>query len=146
MKVFIQNLQNKFRLTPGLKALLEKTVISALTGGKKDPRSQIAILIVNDAQIKEFNLLYHATAYATDVLTFDLSENKRMLSADIIISAETAKNNAKAYKTTTDYEIMLYAAHGILHLLGENDDTAEKRQRMNQKADKIVKKILLAHS
>ncbi len=146
MKVLIQNLQKKFRLTPVFKVLLEKTAISALTGKKKDPRSQITILITNDAQIKEFNLLYHANPEATDVLTFDLSENKRMLSADIIISAETAKNNAKAYKTTTDFEIMLYAAHGILHLLGHNDDTARKRQRMNQEAEEIVQKILLAHS
>jgi len=146
MKVLIQNLQNKFRLTPVLKALLKKTAISALTGKKKDPRSQITILVTNDAQIKEFNLLYHATPEATDVLTFDLSESKRTLSADIIISAERAKNNAKVYKTTPDYEIMLYAAHGILHLLGHNDDTARKRQKMNQKAQEIVQKIILAHS
>ena len=53
--------------------------------------------------------------------------------ADIVVSADTAIRNAKIYNTTPRQEILLYAIHGILHILGYNDSNPKQRMIMRKK-------------
>ena len=67
--------------------------------------------------------------------------NKSELFGEIIISADTAKTNAKIYKTSFMYEILLYAIHGILHLLGYNDKTEREIKKMRKKEKQLLQII-----
>ena len=69
----------------------------------------------------------------TDVLAFNLTDNRKTIIADIIISAETAMRNSKLYKTSLPYELNLYSAHGCLHLLGYNDNNPRNAKIMRKK-------------
>ena len=62
----------------------------------------------------------------------------KILLADIMISTDTAINNARKFKTTPDYELMLYVAHGILHILGYDDRTKTQMKRMRKKEAEYV--------
>jgi probable rRNA maturation factor len=64
----------------------------------------------------------------TDVLTFDLGET----GGEIIICPRVAAAQARAHRTSTENEIILYVVHGILHLAGFDDrkpkDTLQMRR------------------
>ena len=99
----------------------------------------VTVCVVDDKAIKELNLYYLAHNEATDVITFDLSSRGR-LCADIAVSADTAAHNARLYGTTPLDELLLYCAHGMLHIFGYTDDTRPRRRIMNQKAVSILRK------
>lgn len=100
----------------------------------------MAILFVDDRQIRAFNTTYAGKDASTDVLAFDSSFLKNELLADVIVSVETAARNARVYRCSCLYEVYLYVVHGLLHLVGYNDATVSARRKMQRKA------TLLLHS
>lgn len=97
--------------------------------------------MVDDRQIRKLNLRYRGCGAATDVLSFDYSENKREISADIVVSTQTALRNARIFKTTPLYEMYLYIIHGLLHILGYDDETAKQKKIMSDKSEQILKTV-----
>jgi probable rRNA maturation factor len=101
---------------------------------------EITVCFVSDAQIKKLNKSFHHRDAPTDVLSFDNSDIKSrgLLRADIVISADTAERNAKIYKTSIPFELNLYVAHGLLHLLGYNDHSKKETILIRKKEAKYV--------
>jgi len=69
----------------------------------------------------------------TDVITFQHGE--------IVISAETAKRQARAFRTSMELELRLYLVHGLLHLCGLDDKTAAGTGEMKRLQEKLVAKV-----
>lgn len=71
---------------------------------------------------------------ATDVLAFDDGdldpETGRMHLGDIAVSLDTAARVAAETGMRFEEEAVLYALHGLLHLLGMRDGTDEGRAAM----------------
>ena len=105
---------------------------------KEASGGSVTVCIVDDKAIKELNLYYLAHNETTDVITFDLSSPGRVC-ADIAVSADTAALNARLYGTTPLDELLLYCAHGMLHMFGYTDTTRSQRRLMNQKALSILR-------
>ncbi len=101
---------------------------------------------MKDKKIQEINLKYLCKNSPTDVLSFDLSDNQERIFAQIIISVDSALRNAEIFKTTPGYEIYLYAVHGILHLLGYDDQKSKDRLIMQKRQEYLCSKILDVHS
>ncbi|OGX44783.1 MAG: rRNA maturation RNase YbeY [Omnitrophica WOR_2 bacterium RIFOXYB2_FULL_45_11] len=97
----------------------------------------LGISFFSDGRIKKLNQKYLKTNTPTDVIVFPYSKDN----ADIAISLDTAKRNARIYKSSLQKEILLYIIHGILHLNGYNDTTPKERKRMFAKQEEILKKI-----
>lgn len=137
MKITLKNFQSRTRIDP---ALIRKAAAAAIaTLGLDKPLSQIHLCFVSDKMIKTLNQRYLAGKTATDVLAFDISRGpKAAIFADIIISVDTAKRNARMFSTSINHELCLYAVHGILHLSGYADLTAAQRKRMDKKAAGIL--------
>lgn len=103
-------------------------------------QGEINFCFVDDAQIKKLNAKFHKNNCATDVLAFNLctqSEEKYIL-ADIVISAQTAFKQAARFKTTPAYELELYIVHGLLHILGYNDQNKSQIKLMRKKESQYV--------
>lgn len=81
----------------------------------------------------------------TDVISFDISENKDEILADIIISTDTALRNAKIFNTVPIYELYLYVIHGVLHLIGYDDKRKKDRLIMQRKEEFLLKKLRMQH-
>ena len=137
MKILIKNLQNKVPLYP---ARIKRLILSILKGEKVKKTGCINLCFVNNALIKKFNIKYLNNNSSTDVLAFNLSkqEKNKILLADIMISAETAVTNAGKFKTSPDYELMLYVTHGMLHILGYDDINKAKAKIMHKKETAYV--------
>ena len=131
----IQNRQNKVIFSP---KKVKAIILTALKNANIKVPAEINLLFTTNKEIQKFNAEYLGKNCPTDVITFDLSKNKKQIISDIIISADTAISNAKNYQTTAVSELYLYAAHGILHILGNNDNTVSKRKLMQKKAEQIL--------
>jgi probable rRNA maturation factor len=107
--------------------------------------SRIAICLVSHQRIRKINLKYLGKDTLTDVISFDLTDetlkSKGGIAADIIISTQAAISNARIFKTTYLYELLLYVVHGLLHVLGYDDSNKKQSRLMQQKAQAILKKI-----
>jgi len=135
VKITIKNLQNKIAIHP---QKIKNLIHQVLKGERVKESGWINICFVNNALIKKFNAKFLKTNSATDVLAFNLGGGKKIILADIMISTDTAIKAASVFKTTPDYELLLYIAHGILHILGYNDRTKLQIKLMRKKENKYV--------
>jgi probable rRNA maturation factor len=141
IKVAIKNMQNRLPID-SLK--VKKTVLETIMreGAKKN--GEITVCFMDDRQIRELNLLYLGSDCPTDVISFDDSLNRKELLADIAVSTQAACRNAKIYKTTALYEMYLYVIHGVLHLLGYDDERKTDRLIMQKRTQDLAKIIVLS--
>lgn len=132
MKISIKNLQKKLPIRPGK---VKGLILDILKREKKKGSGYINICFTDDTLIKKFNAKFLKTDTSTDVLAFDLNDagGGKIMLADIMISTDTAINNARKFKTKPEYELMLYITHGVLHILGYNDYDKTQKKQMRKK-------------
>ena len=110
----------------------------AHTYGKKI--GEIHYIFCDDEKILEINRQFLQHDYYTDIITFDYCEGDT-LSGDIFISIDTVTANAKEYSVSFDEELKRVMIHGILHLCGQNDKTADEQQEMRIKENNALRMI-----
>ena len=108
------------------------------------PDSQLSILIVDDAMIREINRDYLERDHPTNVISFAMQEGEGGgvqpdLLGDVVISAETAARDAHDAQTTFESELYFLLLHGILHLLGSDHErgTAAEAKRMEEREREV---------
>lgn len=95
----------------------------------------INLVFCSDSYLHDLNVKFlHHNTY-TDIITFDLSDDEEMISGDIFISVERARENSGKYNVSHLHEIRRLIAHGILHLAGYGDKTDREKALMRQKED-----------
>lgn len=139
MNIVIKNLQKKIALKRRFLRQIKKAIRRAWKSEcRKDRRAEITLCLVDNRRIRKLNLRYLGRDEPTDVLAFNLGAKRKMLVADIIVSAQGASVNARRFKTNLSYELLLYAVHGILHILGYSDENSRQKKIMHSKAVKIL--------
>lgn len=98
------------------------------------------IFFIPSEEMIELNNQYLKHNYDTDILTFDYSVSKDLISADIFISYKMAEENAKKYKVDFNNEIIRLIIHGILHIIGYDDKTPSEKRKMKRKENELTKK------
>lgn len=114
------------------------------------PRSHVQLVLVTDVRMRRLNRQARGVNRSTDVLAFPLYPEQgrptRRLSrgvhawprdpdgtirfGDVAIAVETARRQARERGATLADEVGTLFAHGLLHLLGYDHDTAERERRM----------------
>jgi probable rRNA maturation factor len=118
---------------------IKEIVFKTLKSKRIKKTGEITLCFLNDYQIKKLNWRFRKKNTPTDVLAFGFSDHGR-LCADIAVSTDTALRNARHYGTTPLYETCLYVVHGLLHVLGYQDNSHVQRKIMQEKAESILKK------
>lgn len=88
--------------------------------------TEVTIRIVDEAEGQELNNTYRGKDYATNVLTFPLTEEPHLI-GDIIICAPVVIKEAKEQNKSLEAHFAHLTVHGTLHLHGYdhlNDDQA----------------------
>jgi probable rRNA maturation factor len=75
---------------------------------------------------------------ATDVLAFPFDEETDGIGGEVVVSVETALREAEVRGRPFLDELLLYVAHGILHLTGMEDHTRAGRRAMQRAADRVL--------
>lgn len=109
------------------------------------PRSvdEVAVALLDDAEMDRLHQAHCGVAGTTDVLSYPDpdADPSRGLAGDLAIGVEVANREASERSRRIEEEILLYAAHGLLHLAGERDDTAESASRMRAAQDRIMRAL-----
>lgn len=95
--------------------------------------AQISLAVVDDPTIRRLNRQFLGRDHATDVLSFELECSERSLEAEVVVSADTARDSAPRVGWSAADELLLYVIHGALHLVGYDDQTPHDRARMRDR-------------
>lgn len=103
----------------------------------------VGVVLVNDQVIHELNREHLDHDWPTDCITFDYGDDPAPdgLRGEVVASSETALREAVERGTSPRHELLLYVVHGVLHLLGWDDDTPARRDAMNARAAAILREV-----
>ncbi|WP_422929845.1 rRNA maturation RNase YbeY [Singulisphaera sp. PoT] len=108
-------------------------------GHEKIEQASISLALVDDATIHEVNRRHLEHDWPTDVITFPLSDpDEPVLAGELVVSTEMAATTAKRAGVDPWAELALYVVHGLLHLCGYDDHSAEDREAMRSREDAIL--------
>jgi len=101
---------------------------------------EVAFRLTDDETIWDLNRTYRNINKPTDVLAFPQQEGPGArltpnVLGDVVISAETAKAQAKS---GIEIEILTLAAHGLCHLLGYDHQTDKEEAEMNARMARLI--------
>jgi probable rRNA maturation factor len=125
-------------------AVNEQSLIDAARAvlRKSDFRSaNVSLAVVDDAKIHELNRRHLNHDWPTDVLSFVLDDDGNHLEGEVIISADTAAATAAEVGAAAVAEQVLYVIHGMLHLVGHDDTTADDRRTMRAAEAELLRSL-----
>jgi len=102
--------------------------------------TEVTIRIVDDAEGRMLNHTYRNKDYATNVLTFPLTEEPHLM-GDIIICAPVVAKEAKEQNKDLLAHYAHLTVHGILHLHGYDHETEAQAELMEGLETAIVTKL-----
>lgn len=144
MPSVVTNRQEVVSIATELVALLERGVEHVIRAESQEPELVISLAIVDAKECHAMNRDYLAHDYPTDVITFPLREegDPDPLLGEVIVSAERAREEAIERGLPFEQELLRYAVHGALHLLGFDDQSDEDREAMHARQELLIAEIL----
>jgi probable rRNA maturation factor len=143
MEVWVTNLQHKVSIET---SFIRDVVLSALRIAGYPQPSDVSVALVDDAYIRVLNREYRGVDQPTDVLAFPMESDSSARAdpalGDIVISLERAREQARQFKHPIRREVALLAVHGLLHLLGYEDDSEAGASAMWSKQKQLLEQIL----
>lgn len=104
-------------------------------------RRIIAVRLVNEAEIIDLNSRFRNLSESTDVLTFPSGLDDPLPLGDIAICVPYAIRQSEVRGVDVNNELAALLIHGILHLLGYDDETDSDRHNMQQKMNEVGEKL-----
>ncbi len=119
---------------------------------KSEIRNWILNTVKNESyRLKELNYIFCSDEYLlginrqylnhdtyTDIITFDTSEEERVVVGDVFISIDRIKENADKFKSAEHDELHRVMIHGVLHLLGYTDKGKKEKAQMTDKENQYL--------
>jgi probable rRNA maturation factor len=125
----------------------------------------LAICLVSAREASRLNQTFLRHKGSTDVITFDYTEKAEqasrlsgsgatvarakdgrvacptLLHGEVFVCLDESVVQARRFHTSWQSELVRYAAHGVLHLLGYDDQQARARRRMKEVEDTLVRRL-----
>jgi probable rRNA maturation factor len=135
---------------PGLEKLV-KTVCKRF----KLSRATVSVALLGDNEIRELNKRFLNRDYATDCLSFDLSDGRRdqtkesglgnfgecAKSFEVVVNAEMAVREAALRGHSSEAELALYITHCLLHNFGFDDSAPDEARKMHDTEQEILQQL-----
>jgi probable rRNA maturation factor len=123
-------------------------------------QAELSVAITDDREIRELNKVFRHRDRATDVLAFAMREGEPLgapphprqrssataktrhsteMLGDVVVSAETARRQAKERRRTLDAEMRMLLAHGLLHLVGYDHRSDREETVMTAETDRLCR-------
>lgn len=140
-EIRVRNLQRGVRLDAKRLEKFAKKALPlclALRKGKATDLTtlrEIFVLIISDRRMASLHRHFLNESGPTDVITFSHGE--------ILISAETARRQARQFAKSLTRELQLYIVHGLLHLHGFDDRDKAGSREMNAIQRRVLGRVSL---
>lgn len=97
----------------------------------------IAYFFCNDEELLKINQQFLQHDTYTDIITFDYGEGG-VVAGEIHISEQRVRDNATEMQNLPLEEFLRVVAHGVLHLCGFKDKTAEEAAEMRSQEEAAI--------
>jgi probable rRNA maturation factor len=145
LRVFVQN--NAGRKGVPLSRSFERWIRAALAG-RRTGRTEVNVVLFDEAAGRGMNRQYRGKEYATNVLSFayaPLPGDKSGLLGDLVMCPPVIAREAKKQgKPPRDHYAHL-TIHGVLHLLGYDHEIPAEAERMEELETRILAGIGIAN-
>ena len=140
MTIEITNKSGELVPTDSVRDLLQNSLIEL----KLNPECEVNLVFVDVTEMTELHIKWMDEGGPTDVLSFPMDmpsdTNDAVTLGDIVISPTVAAQQATSAGHSTDHEIFILAAHGLLHILGYDHANAADEKVMFALQEDLVKK------
>ena len=121
---------------------LNSTCKNILNDNNQDTAT-ISIILSNDKKLLKLKKQYFQMDVLTDIITFNLEENGDPIEGEIYISLNRVSENAREFKQNIEIELKRVIIHGLLHLLGYDDQTPKDKKEMTRLEDHYLSQSVL---
>ena len=128
------------KCNPSLLSSVEKLARKVLKNEKINA-ARLNLILADSSFLKSLNWKFLSKNSATDVLSFDLKlKNLKTtcLFGDVFICVDIARSFSKKLDISFQEELCRYMIHGLLHLLGYDDQTEKKRRKMWKRQEELL--------
>ncbi|HSH51956.1 MAG TPA: rRNA maturation RNase YbeY [Bacteroidales bacterium] len=110
---------------------LKSWIIAAIKNENYIP-GNINFIFTSNKYLLNLNKQHLSHNYFTDIITFNDVQGST-INGDIFISIETVENNSSRFGVSFESELSRVMIHGILHLVGYDDQTEAQKSEMRKK-------------
>lgn len=96
------------------------------------------IIFCSDAYLLDINRQHLDHDYYTDIITFNLADEPDPIEGEIYISVDRVRENAVEADSSFRYELHRVIFHGVLHLCGFKDKSANHKTEMTRQEDHLL--------
>lgn len=98
-----------------------QSFIASIFKGENRKLNRLGYVFCSDDNLLQINRSFLQHDFYTDIITFDLSENREEIIGEVYVSVDRIKDNAKTLKVSFEDEALRVLFHGALHLCGYKD-------------------------
>ena len=152
-------LRNRQRVRRVNARLIRRIVESVLEEGLAGGDYELGIHLVGAAEMARLNWQFLRHEGPTDVITFNHGEAGQVsrrsqgakigdgdgrdacatIHGEIFICLDAAVSQARQFRTNWQSELVRYVIHGLLHLLGYDDQRAGSRRKMKRREERLLR-------
>ncbi len=134
---FYQNVRFTFTNRVALKQQINNLFLK-----EKCKLSNLNIIFCSDKALLQINRDFLQHDYYTDIITFPINQSKASIEAELYISIDRVKDNAKLAAVSFKEELHRVVFHGCLHLTGYNDKSSQQIKKMREREDHYLRLYL----
>ena len=114
-------------------------IIDQIFSDQDSSFDEISIILSNKKLLNKLKEKYFKLDQYTDVIVFNLEDMNCLIDGEIYISIDDVQENATEYNQIFDNEFKRVLSHGVLHLLGFEDNSVNKKNIMKKLENKYIK-------
>ncbi len=135
MPAAVANRQRRVRISTARLKTTAELALRALDRADRD----VHVTVVDDSAMRQLNARWMGSRKSTDVLAFDLAApGPSRLLGEVVVSADTARRQARERGVPVALELDLLVVHGLLHLSGYDDRDPSEARLMHERAREIL--------
>ena len=119
-----------------------KAFIETLFKKEKTPLATINYIFCSDTYLLSINQQFLNHDTYTDIITFGLHDKGTPVVAEVYVSVDRVKDNAKTLGVSFTNEMLRVLFHGALHLCGYKDKSKSDILTMRAKEDAYLKRYI----
>lgn len=133
-----------------------KKIVEAFLHEYKQKNKEVSLALVGSRRMKKLNNDYRGVNKTTDVLSFgaelaggkkNASGGKEKYLGEVIINTDEVKKANKylevfGFKKSAEYIFYFLLIHGLLHLMGFNDEKEVERLKMIRRGEEFLEEHL----
>ena len=100
--------------------------------------AKLSLILSDRKYLNELKKEYFGLDYFTDVIAFNLNEKNENIDGEIYVSIDDIILNSRQFNQSINQEFKRIIIHGLLHIIGYNDDTDKNKNNMTKLENKYM--------